>query len=110
MRTRQRQYTAEFRADALAMLDQSDRSIPDVAEALGISLHTLKYWRKLQLMKRKKKPAATTSSVPPDKETLEQKIARLERENAQLKKTNAQLEMDREILKKAAAFFAKESE
>lgn len=61
-------------------------------------------------MKRKKKPAATASSVPPEKETLEQKIARLERENDQLKRTNSQLEMDREILKRAAAFFAKQSE
>lgn len=92
------------------MLDRSDRSMPDVADALGINLHTLKYWRKLQLMKRKKKPATTERPVPPEKETLEQKVARLERENSLLKKANAQLEMDREILKKAAAFFAKESE
>ena len=65
MKTRPRQNTAEFCADALAMLDQSGRSIPDVAEALGISLQTAKPSRKLQLMKRKEKPAATTSSVAP---------------------------------------------
>lgn len=112
MQTRQRTLTAELRADALAMLAQSDRSIPEVAAALGISRHTLQYWRRLQLMKsqKKKKAATTERAVPPEKETLEQKIARLERENAQLKKANAQLEMDREILQTAAAFFAKESE
>lgn len=97
MKTRPRPYTAGFRADALAMLDQSDRSIIEVAEALGINLHTVTFGGKLQLMKGRKQPAATASSLPPDKATLEQKIARLERENAQLEKTNAQLEMDREI-------------
>lgn len=73
--------------------------------------HTLKYWWKQHKLKRKKKPAAARStSVDADKETAEQKIARLERENAQLKKNVAQLEMDREIRKKAAAYFANEGE
>jgi transposase len=104
MRTRPRQSTPDFRADALAMLDQSDRSIADVAEDLGINVHTLKYWRKQQRMKRKKKPAAAPrNDREPKQATLEQKVARLERENAQLR-------MDREILNKAAAFFAKEGE
>jgi transposase-like protein len=39
-----------------------------------------------------------------------EKIARLEKEVRRLERVKAQLEMDREILKKAAAFFAKESE
>lgn len=42
-------------------------------------------------------------------ETPEQRVARLERENAALRRENDTLRMDREILKKAAAFFAKES-
>ena len=46
----------------------------------------------------------------PSTETAEEKIARLEKENAELRRKNASLEMDRAILKKAAAFFAKESE
>ena len=45
-----------------------------------------------------------------DRRTAEDKIRRLERELVRLQRANAQLEMDREILKKAAAFFAKESE
>ena len=43
-------------------------------------------------------------------ETLEEKVRRLERENLVLRKENDTLRMEREILKKAAAFFAKESE
>jgi transposase-like protein len=57
---------------------------------------------------RKKRHAA--EAAPPVEETLEEKVKRLERQLAQRDKQIAQLEMDRAILKKAAAFFAKESE
>jgi transposase len=43
-------------------------------------------------------------------ETAAETIARQEREFGELRKKVAELEMDRAILKKAAAFFAKESE
>jgi small GTP-binding protein len=60
--------------------------------------------------RRKPKPAvAVTPLVPPVEETTEQKLARLEREIAALRKENADLKVDKDILKKAAAFFAKES-
>jgi len=42
--------------------------------------------------------------------TAEQKLVWLEQENARLQQQVKTLQMDREILKKAAAFFAKESE
>ncbi len=58
----------------------------------------------------KKARAAKAAAAPPAGETLEEKVLRLERENAQLRKERDSLEMDRAILKKAAAFFAKESE
>jgi transposase len=52
--------------------------------------------------------------VPKDRvpggETPEDRVHRLERENAKLRKQVERLEEDRAILKKAAAFFAKESE
>ncbi|MDP3274181.1 MAG: transposase [Deltaproteobacteria bacterium] len=109
MRTRPRKFTAEFRADALALLERNDRSIREVAESLGVHYDTLRYWRKRAAMKHKKK-SPSRLETPEKAETLEQKLVRLERENSGLKKYAAQLEMDREILKKAAAFFAKESE
>jgi hypothetical protein len=49
-------------------------------------------------------------AAAPTTDTLEDKLGRLERENAALRKQIDALQMDREILKKAAAFFAKESE
>ena len=53
--------------------------------------------------------ASRPESAPAD-ETAEQRAERLERDNAKLRKQVEQLEMDKAILKKAAAFFAKESE
>ena len=57
---------------------------------------------------RKQRKAETAAQL--GNESAEQRAARLERENQALRKENDSLRMDREILKKAAAFFAKESE
>jgi transposase len=109
MRAKTASYTDEFRAEAVAMYRSSDRAMRQVAADLGVNRHTFEEWVRQDNVKRKKvKPrdVAKTSS----NETLEEKVARLEKENAKLERRNAQLEMDRAILKKAAAFFAKESE
>lgn len=57
---------------------------------------------------RKQRKAETAAQL--GDESAELKLARLERENQTLRKEIDSLRMDREILKKAAAFFAKESE
>ena len=101
-------YTGQFRADAVAMCERGDRSIRQVAADLGVNHWTLRDWvrRKEAEQMARKGPREQV----PEKETLEQKTARLEREVARLTTENERLQMDREILKKAAAFFAKESE
>jgi transposase len=111
MRVNQR-YTPEFRADALELLRRSDRTLTEVADSLGVNRHTLYYWYRHDPMTKKKhrQKAAQLVGGASVNETPEQRIARLEKENARLRKKVDQLEMDREILKKAAAFFAKESE
>jgi transposase len=108
MRAQGRTYTDEFRAEAVALYRRTDRSVAKVADDLGVNHHTLRYWLKLDAMKQKKR--APRPTTPPANETAEQKVARLERELEKLKRENARLQEDREILKKAAAFFAKESE
>ena len=106
-------YTDEFKADAVAHLRRSDQSIRQVAEGLGVSNVSLRAWYNRDEM-AKKKGKGPTKAVPTtaaDKgESAEERAARLERENAALRKEVDSLRMDREILKKAAAFFAKESE
>jgi transposase-like protein len=108
---RAHRYTPDFKADALAMIRRGDRSFRQLAEALGVSHWTLRDWYKADEMARKKgkRPKESSLVVTPAAETPEQKLERLERENSRLRKQVDRLEEDRAILKKAAAFFAKES-
>ena len=91
------------------MLRNSDRTIREVSLALGVSDWTLRTWYKQSEMSKPKKTKASPKP-PPEGETSAEKIARLERELAASRKEIDSLRVDREILKKAAAFFAKESE
>ena len=104
----QKRYDETFREEALALLKRSDRTLNAVAADLGLNANTLRYWYKADMAKKGKKPAGA-SPKPPASESVDDRLARLERENAALKKKVDELEMDRAILKKAAAFFAKES-
>jgi transposase len=113
MRGKKRQYDQEFQDDAVKLLGRGDRSATALARDLGLPVNTLLYWYKQAMAKKRTKPArppAAKQQDANDAESPEEKIARLEGENAALRKKNAQLEVDRAILKKAAAFFAKESE
>lgn len=104
-------YTQEFRNDAVNLLRTSDRSVRNVAQSLGVSIFTLREWyKKSEMAKKSKKDKPSPRPAVLGEETAAQKLARLERENAALRKENDSLRMDREILKKAAAFFAKENE
>jgi transposase len=110
MRVQRRIYSPEFRSDAVALCRRSDRSFSQVASDIGVSRSTIVQWYNWDEMRRSTKKARPPVVPPPADETPEEKIARLEREVARLRRLNDQLEMDRAILKKAAAFFAKESE
>ena len=107
-----RVYTEEFKQDAVRLLERSGRSYTQVSADLGVSYWTLRNWYKdLRMGKRSKKaPSGKAAAAPVSGETLEDKVRRLESENAVLRKENDTLQMERAILKKAAAFFAKESE
>jgi transposase len=113
MRTRPT-YTAEFRADALDLLARTDRSLNMVARDLGISCTALRSWYQTAEMAKKKpkKPPATAtpSTDTVERESAKEQIRRLERELAAARREIDDLKTDRAILKKAAAFFAKESE
>jgi transposase len=104
-------YTLSFREDAIALVHRSDRSIDGIADGLGVPHSTLRYWYDADMRKKAKSRGAVKLPVgDPGAESPEEKVARLEREVAALQKENDALKLDRAILKKAAAFFAKESE
>lgn len=89
-----KQYTQEFREEAVRLALCGKESRAELARDLGVSVWTLGEWVK----KHKEKSGAER---PPRVETLEEENRRLRRENDRLK-------MERDILKKAAAYFAKE--
>jgi len=95
--TKRKRYTQEFKRQAVELLETRDRSGMDVARELGIRQSQLYKWR--EEMKRK----GDTAFRGPGRRPVSQddEVACLKRENARLKE-----ELD--ILKKAAAYFAKE--
>ena len=92
-RSRRRTYTPEFKAEAVRMLRTSSASLLQIARDLGVSPASLRAWS----------AAATAPSQPPLKEGERLELQRLRREVRELR-------MERDILKKATAFFAKQSE
>lgn len=105
-------YTAEFKADAVALLRRTNGTWVEVADRLGCSIYSLRSWYKEAEMgkKKPKKPATRVSPSSIEPVSPQDELARLRREIAALRKENDDLKEDREILKKAAAFFVKESE
>ena len=114
VRRTHRRYESSFKEEAVALLNRSERSFSQVAQDLGVPLATLMGWYKDDMAKkgrdRGRLRAGTPTGGKSGDETAAEKLARLEREVDGLRKENEDLKQDRAILKKAAAFFAKESE
>lgn len=91
-------YTPEFRRDAVSLVIASGRSIKQVAGELGINDTTLGNWVRAE----RKDPSLTGVSPTVDD-------AQMEAENKRLRRRVAELETEREILKRATAFWVKES-
>jgi transposase len=90
-------YTKEFKLEALRLMEDSDRPASEIATKLGIRRNQLYKW-KVQMNKKGEVPSAKKGR--PKKED-QSEIATLRQENKRLKEDN-------EILKKAAAYFARE--
>ncbi|WP_435861733.1 IS3 family transposase [Streptomyces milbemycinicus] len=96
-------YSAEFRADAVALYEsRPEATIKQVAADLGINAETLRNWIRAAGSGRPRGRRSTAPpSVPVVPSALEAEVAALRRENAELKK-------EREILRKAARYFGGE--
>jgi transposase len=105
-------YDEAFRTDAVELVLKGERPISKIAEDLGVNEWTLRGWYYKHPMVKRRKKAVTHpgSKRAGGSETAEERLKRLERDNERLRKENDALRTDREILKKAAAFFAKENE
>jgi|SRR6185503_3992710 len=95
--------TPEFRAEALKLLESSpERTVAEVAKELGIPKGTLADWS-IRAHRRKQAAEVDGRGDAPLGEVERAELVRLRAENVRL-------HLEREILKKATAFFVKESE
>ena len=97
MAKKAKKYTREFRARAVRLCEESERPIAEVARDLEVPYQTLYQW---MLQAGKAGGAAAAQAAPPAAETPAEEIRRLRRELDEVK-------MERDFLKKAAAFFAR---
>jgi transposase len=88
-------YPDEFRREAVQML-RAGRTPRELAESLGVSEQTLRNWRRQDQVDRHERDDGLTGDERDE-------LRRLRRENARLKQ-------ERDLLKRAAAFFARETE
>lgn len=92
-----KRYTEEFKRDAIALVDSSGKTVTAIARELGISSESLRGWyRKAKADQGDGRPGELTTQE-------REELRRLRRQNAQQAKTI-------EVLRKAAVFFAKESD
>ena len=96
MRRKRRIFTKEFKAEAVRLVNESGESISQICRDLDLGETALRRWVEQAEVDAGKGPAGALTS----EERAE--LVRLRREVRTL-------EMEREILKKATAFFAKES-
>ena len=95
--TTRRRFTDEFKLEAVRLIRESGRPVAQVARELGISDNVLYRWRSEQ--QQIESQGGTRQSV----RTEQDELTRLKRENETLRK-------ERDFLKRAAAFFARESQ
>jgi transposase len=99
MRSKDSKYSQEFRQQAMDLVRVSKMDPAHAARELGMPFSTLNLWLKKAGWVKQVEPAAPLSEDP---QVLKVRVAELER---QVKR----LELEKEILKKATAFFASQS-
>ena len=87
-----KQYPKEFKEEAVALVNEQGYSVPEAAKSFGINVNLLYRWQD-----KVDELAAGTALAEDERAELKR-----------LRKENKELRMEKEILKKASAFFAKE--
>jgi transposase len=92
---KRRRFTAEYKAEAVRRLSESGKGLQAVADELGLHVNQLRIWRNEQLAAGSAEALARQKAEAAELVRLRREVKRLEQEN--------------EILKRAAAFFAREA-
>lgn len=90
-----RVYSQEFKLDAVRLVTQEGYSLAAAARSLGVHVSQIRKWKEKFMPQDKESPSLT-----------EDEKAELKR----LREENRRLKMERDILKKATVFFAKENQ
>ena len=93
---KRRRFSAEYKAEAVRLVGSSDKSIGAIARELGLGETALRRWVQQAEVDAGRGPTGALTTG--EREEL-----------GHLRRENQRLRMEREILKKATAFFAKES-
>jgi transposase len=94
---KRRTFSRDFKVEAVRLVEEENRPVNEVAEQLGIHPGLLYKWRKAYITEQEAAFPGQGRAAGPEEE-----LRRLRRENARLRE-------EREILKKAVTFFAKEN-
>jgi len=92
-------YSKELREEAVKLVTESGLSVPEVGRRLSIPTSTVRSWVKLS-------EAGKLAEVGKNRKPLSE----VETELVRLKRELAEVKMERDLLKKATAYFAKESQ
>ena len=98
MTQKRKHYSKQFKIDAVKLVTEQGFNVSEAARNLGIHHSSLRHW--------KKEFESAGNQAFPGKGNLSSEKDELNR----LRRENKRLRMERDILKKATAFFAKESE
>jgi len=88
-----RKFSREFKLSAVQLVNHKGYSIAEAAKSLGVDPNCIRYWIE--------KLGSDTGTAPAGEGAVQAELRHLRKENARLL-------MERDILKKAAAFFARE--
>jgi transposase len=97
MAAKRKMYTAEFKRDAVSLISDHGYGVSEAARNLGLHVNMLRKWKK-KLEQQGENAFPGNGRLSPDQEELQR-----------LRQANKRLRMEREILKKAALFFANEA-
>src|SRR5215831_4378097 len=96
MARQRRSYSREFKVEAVKLVTEKGYSVAEAARSLDIGQTLLRSWK--QALEKQPETAFPGNG----------KLTAIEEELRQLRAENKRLQMERDILKKATAFFAKE--
>jgi len=95
-RRKRRKFSPEYKAEVVALINQEGNSLSQVCQDMDLTESAVRRWLE---QPEKSTTMSNSSVVPSEKEELQQ-----------LREENRRLKMERDILKKATAFFVKESQ